>query len=181
MAPGHETTLELLKQRQAQLLERWRALLLESYPEEAARFFGRAGDAFRNPVGHTLANATEAILDGLLSPGSAGDVTEALEAIVRIRAVQQFSAAEALAFVFLLKRVARETLAGIPLDEATWNALGELDSRVDALALTAFEIYAGCRQRIYEIRLREASRRSAALLQRLAGDGPAPLEVETAG
>lgn len=167
MSPEDSTLLELLQRHRPQLLDRWRTLVLDSYPEEAARFFRREQDSFRNPVGRTVMLATATVLDGVLLGHPASDVAEALEAIVRIRAVQQFSAAEAVAFVFLLKRAIREELAGTSSGDVPWRALADLESRIDALALSAFEIYIGCRERIYEIRLNEARRRTATLFERL--------------
>lgn len=169
MATDRTAPLDVLTRRREQVLDRWRDLLLGGYPEEAARFFRGERDGFRNPVGHAVTHATATIVDGLLQGQPPADVAGALEAIVRIRAVQQFSAGEAVSFVLLLKRAVRETLGVPPADEATWRALADVESRIDALALSAFEIYAGCRERIHEIRVREAQRRAAVLFERLAG------------
>ena len=100
---------------------------------------------------------------------------EALEGLVRIRAVQDFSPAEAVAFVFLLKRAAREVLEDVSEQAQSVPArvLSDLEARIDSLALLAFETYTRCREEIFEIRVREAQRRTAALLERFNRETPA--------
>jgi hypothetical protein len=170
---AHDLVLrDVLQPHRSEALDRWRGYVLASYPEEAARFFRKEKDQFKNPVGQSIHRATEAILDGVLLERDAEGVPEALEALVRIRAVQDFSPSEAVAFVFLLKRAVREVLEGASADEPPAQALSDLESRVDALALSAFETYARCREELFEIRLRASKRRVAVLLERFGRESP---------
>ncbi len=170
---AHDLVLrDVLQPHRSEALDRWRGFVLDSYPEEAARFFRKEKDRFKNPVGQSIHRATEAILDGVLLERDAEGVPEALEALVRIRAVQDFSPSEAVAFVFLLKRAVREVLEGASADGPPAQALSDLESRVDALALAAFETYARCREELFEIRLRASKRRVAVLLERFGPEGP---------
>ena len=159
---------DVLQAHRSEALDRWRGFLLDSYPEEAARFFRKEKDRFKNPVGQSIQQATEVLLDGVLLGRDRDGVPEALEGLVRIRAVQDFSPSEAVAFAFLLKRAAREALAE---DEggASPEVLSGLEARVDALALSAFETYSRCREELFEIRLRSSQRRVAVLLERFGG------------
>ena len=50
-----------------------------------------------------------------------------------------------------------------PAGESEREELEELDSRIDALALAAFDVHAACREKIMEIRVDSMRRRSAAL------------------
>ena len=100
----------LLERRRSDVLERWRELLFGSYPAEAVRFFRAERDGFKNPVGHTLARGTATIFDRVVLGRPGDPVSDAIEAIVRIRAVQDFSPSEAVGFVFVLKRAVREAL-----------------------------------------------------------------------
>jgi hypothetical protein len=171
---AHDLVLrDILQPHRSEALDRWRGYVLGSYPEEAARFFRKEKDQFKNPVGQSIHRATEAILDGALLERDAEGVPEALEALVRIRAVQDFSPSEAVAFVFLLKRAVREVLEGASAERPPASLLSELESRVDALALTAFEIYTRCREELFEIRLRASQRRVAVLLERFGREGGA--------
>jgi hypothetical protein len=167
---AHETALrDALGPHRSGILDRWRGLIFDSYPEEAARFFRREKDRFKNPVGQSIQQATETLLDGVLLGEDRAGVPEALEGLVRVRAVQDFSPSEAVAFVFLLKRAVRETLAEAGDGAAPSEVLSGLEARVDALALSAFETYTRCREELFEIRLRSTQRRVAVLLQRFTG------------
>jgi hypothetical protein len=170
----------LLQPRRSEILDRWRALVFGSYPEEAARFFRREKDRFKNPVGQSIHRATETLLDGVLLERAKDGVPEALEAVVRIRAVQEFSPAEAVGFVFLLKRAVREVLTEASPGGLPEDARSELEARIDALALGAFETYTRCREQIFEIRVREAQRRTAGLLERYNRETPAGEPEDTA-
>jgi hypothetical protein len=170
---------DALQPFRSEALERWRRLVFDSYPEEAVRFFRSEKDGFKNPVGHSIHRATERILDGALLGRDADAVPEALETIVRIRAVQAFSPAEAVGFVFLLKRAVREVLEGALPGGLPPGVRSDLEARIDALALSAFEIYTRCREQIFEIRVREAQRRTAALLERFNRETPADRPGET--
>jgi len=169
----HDPVLrDMLQAHRSEALDRWRGFLLDSYPEEAARFFRKEKDRFKNPVGQSIHRATETLFDGALLERDAGGVPEALESLVRIRAVQDFSPSEAVAFVFLLKRAVREVLAGASGEQPSKAALSDLDARVDALALAAFDTYTRCREELFEIRMRASQRRVAALLERYSREVP---------
>jgi hypothetical protein len=157
---------DLLLPHRSEALDRWRGLVLDSYPVEAARFFRAEKDSFKNPVGQSIHTATETLLDGVLLEGGGDGIPEALEGLVRIRAVQDFSPSEAVAFVFLLKRAVREVLAEASEGEPPAAVLRDLETRVDGLALSAFETYSRCREELFEIRLRATQRRVAVMLER---------------
>ncbi len=145
--------------RQA-VAERWLAETLRTYPDETAQFLIRERDPFRNPVGTALREALPVLVNELFGDMDAGSVARALEGVIRIRAVQNFSASEAVGFVFLLKPAVRTGFpAGLEIE-------ANLDRRIDEIALVAFDVYARCREQIYEVRLREAGRRSG-LLERI--------------
>jgi len=77
-----------------------------------------------------------------------------------------------VAFVFLLKRAVREVLEEGSRPSLPARVLSDLEARVDALALSAFETYTRCREDVFEIRVREAQRRTAALLERFNRETP---------
>jgi RsbRD-like negative regulator of sigma factor len=145
------------------IAERWLAETLRTYPDETAQFLTRERDPFRNPVGAALREALPALVDGLFEEMDSGSVARALEGVIRIRAVQNFSASEAVRFVFLLKPALRAELPAGPEIEA------DLDRRVDEIALAAFDLYARCREQIYEVQLHEAGRRSIMLKKIYSG------------
>ena len=143
--------MEALARRRDAILERWFERTVQSYPGEASLFLRSDKDPFRNPVGHTLREGLAILLDEVLGKMDGSRIDAALEAIVRLRAVEDFTPGQALAFVFQLKRIARQEAAG--------GELELFDSRVDEMALLAFDLYMKCREKLYEIKADEARRR----------------------
>ena len=146
-----------------ELLEQWFARTIESYPGETLRFLASEKDRFRNPVGFTLRENLAALVQEILGEMDPARVNSALQAIIRMRAVQNLTAAQGVEFVFLLRPLAAAAAHG--LDTALINA------RIDQLALIAFQEYVRCREQLSEIRLGE-SRRAMAVptaLQRARG------------
>ena len=143
------------------ILDRWREAIVATYPANTASFLRGQKDRFSNPVGHVLRKATEAIIDGLIANVEIASLAPSLDEIIRIRSVQDYTASQAVSFVFLLKQSARE-VAG----EATTEELAAFDARIDQLALTAFDVYTHCREQIHEIRAHEIQKRTHLLLER---------------
>jgi hypothetical protein len=157
---------ELLSQRKGVIAGRWLDRLVESYPADAANFLKKKGDRFANPVGTTLARGTAAAVEALFD-GAAGDaLREALEPMIRIRAVQELSPSSAVAFVFELKEVIREVIGRADRDTAIEDELRRVEARIDRMALLAFDIYAACREQVADIRVSELKRTVAHVLRR---------------
>lgn len=151
----------LLKQRAA-IVERWLEKVHATYPEDSSRFLVAESDRFANPVGQTLREAIGTLVDGFIE-GAADDVAGSLDRIIRIRAVQDFTPSQALAFVFQLKEVVRELVPSSELSEV----IDVLHRRIDELALAAFDIYMTCKEKIYEIRVNEMKNRTFKLVERM--------------
>ena len=156
----------LLREKREAVLQRWVELTFQTYPAETAAFLGRQQDRFRNPVGYatreSLRVLLEALLEGNTAEGgcatqAAAEVTrKALDDIIRIRAVQNFSPADAAGFPLLLKQAVRE-VAECP---DTAEVL-EFFEKIDRLALVAFEVYSQCREQLYQVRVKELVNRQA--------------------
>ena len=152
--------LNLSAEGKQAIAQAWLDVTLSTYPSQSIQFMLHETDGFRNPVGKTLKEGIPLLVDELFGGMDLTRVHRVLEGIVRIRAVQNFSAREAVGFVFLLKRVLHEKLSAAAV------ICLELDGRVDEMALTAFDLYAQCRGQISDIQVNEARRR-VALLQRI--------------
>ncbi|MDP3001478.1 MAG: RsbRD N-terminal domain-containing protein [Bryobacterales bacterium] len=133
------------------VVREWFERTLQSYPEQTSGFLRGEKDPFRNPVGHTLRDGLGVLFDELAGEMDQARITAALDAIVRIRAVQDHTASQAVAFLFLLKEVLR--------DKSPAADLAMLEKRIDRMALLAFDLYMKCREKIYEIKAEEAKRR----------------------
>ena len=143
---------EALAAKRGAVLERWFQAVLATYPEETARFLAGGADPFANPVGHTVREGLGRLYDRFVADVPASELSAAIDGIVRIRAVQEFSPSAAVGFVYTLRGILREELADTALDPADRAAL---ENGVDRLALVAFDVYMQCREKIFEIRVRE--------------------------
>ncbi len=161
---------EALADHRSGIVKEWFELLLQTYPESTTRFLSQEKDPFHNPVGHTLKEGLSNLFDGLMQSKDVTSLTPVLDGIVRIRAVQDFTAGQALAFPFLLKRVIRAEIAA---DIRRYSQeLAALEVRIDELALLAFDLFMKCREQIYESKVKEIKRRSY-IMERVQGKGQA--------
>jgi RsbT co-antagonist protein rsbRD N-terminal domain len=161
----------LLKEQREAVVEGWQDSILASYPAESAAFFKREKDAFHNPIGATVKSSSRVIVDWLAGEAAPEAMEAALDGIVRIRSLQEFTPATAVGFVLDLKRVVRGTIPQGREGEFAADLEG-LDARIEGLLPRAFDCYTACRQRVFELRAREA-RASVSSLLRQAGLVPA--------
>ena len=147
-------------------MQTWLDLLLSTYPPETVRLLKKETNQFANPVGHTFTTALGEILDEFLGENSPEKLAPLLDRIIRIRAVQDFSPSQSLAFIFSLKKIAAEILAEAGEGIEARDDLSAFDAKVDELALLAFDVYMRCRQNLFEVRMREHKDRTYRLLQR---------------
>lgn len=147
-------------ERREAVTQRWFEAVISSYPAETARFLKGQRDRFANPVGASLRRCLAELLDGLVEGRGAEELHEALDGVVRVRAVQDFTPAEALAFVPALKPILGRELGGEPA------SLGVLQARLDDLLLAAVDHYVACREQVWEIRMNEVRNRSIKVLER---------------
>jgi hypothetical protein len=96
----------------------------------------------------------------------ADTIQRALDAIIRIRSVQEFTPSEAVGFIFELKTVIRDVIHAQSQGPQDAHDLTELESRVDQVALLAFDKYTECRERLHQVRTKEIRSRTMSLLQR---------------
>ena len=143
---------EALTAKRGVVLERWFQAVLATYPEETARFLAGGADPFANPVGHTVREGLGRLYDRFVADVPTSELSSAIDGIVRIRAVQEFTPSAAVGFVYTLRKILREELADAALDPA---GQAVLENGVDRLALVAFDVYMQCREKIFEIRVRE--------------------------
>jgi hypothetical protein len=165
---------KLLHEKKTAILKQWFNLVVATYPDESGRFLKYQKDRFANPVGHTLAQALEKLYAEVVAGVDPERAAPPLNEIVRIRAIQNFSPSQAVAFVFILKNVIRETLKEELRKPEFQEDLLLVETRIDQLALQAFDQYMGCREKLYDLKTNELRRQTYRLLQRanIIGDLP---------
>lgn len=173
---------KLLQKDKDAVAQRWLEGLLATYPEESSAAFRRRKDPFANPVGHGLRLATRGIVEALSGGTDAGEIRRHLREILRIRAVQEFSASRAVCFVFDLKEAVRAELGTAARDPRFASELEKLDREIDQIALAAFDVFVECREQVYELRVNEVKRTVSWVAERInrreIGPEPAPVNPQ---
>jgi hypothetical protein len=162
---------DLLKKKKGEILERWFRLILETYSSDTARILRLEKDEFVNPVGATLTRQTEVLYGELLGEMNSERIASALEQILRIRSVQDFSPSQSVLFVPLLKKAIQEELAEQMRGGALFGEWLGLESKIDRIFLLAVDLHGKCRETIYEIRLREMKHQKDRAFKLMARSG----------
>ncbi len=169
----------LLKQNKDAIVKKWLILIFETYPADTAKFMKRQKDPFANPVGNTLSLNLGPLFDELLNEMDYETISSCLYPILRVRAVQPIlSSSQSTGFIFLLKKVIKESLKKELSDKNILKELLSFESKIDELTLIAFDIYLKCREKVYEIKANEERNRTfraferAGLLTEISADGP---------
>lgn len=158
---------EILKSKRSEIIKRWSQLIRDTYPSETSKFLVNQTDQFANPVGAALFRITDQLFDLLVDKDLPWEeAAKILDDFVRIRAVQQFTPSHAVGFVFLLKRAARDRMLDELKNPESWKEFLVFESRVDNLALIAFDVYMRCREKIFEIRATEIRNRTSRIVDR---------------
>lgn len=161
------TLKALLIEKRSAILENWFQAILDTYPPGSVRFFGQKKDQFQNPVGHTISREIEVLYDELLGELEPQKLVPSLEKIMKIRSVQEFSPSQAVGIIFLLKEAVRQVLTDGHNDNRLHDELLEFNRRIDRLVMLAFDVYMMCREKIFDIRMREAKDGTSRLMDRL--------------
>jgi len=157
----------LLQQNREDILGQWTERVIRTYPAHTSQFLAKQKDRFQNPVGHTIEQGLEAVYDEIISTMDTEKLSEALDGVVRIRAVQDFTASQAVEFVFELKAVIRRAVHDAPEGLDNPNLLGDVEMRIDRVALLAFDKYMECRETLHKVQIDEIKNRSTRLLDRI--------------
>jgi len=140
-----------IKKNRDQLLESWFDATINTYPEESARILGKKSDRFDNPIGAVTRETLEDVLNLITEDFSRDGLEQALDPVIRIRAVQTFDPANAVSFVFALKEIGESVIE--KADIINFYRL------VDEMALAAFNRYMKCREDIFLLKATESKRR----------------------
>lgn len=157
---------DLLLQKRSAILKRWFDAILETYPSDTASFLKKQKNQFANPVGHTISEVIEGLYEQLLEGVDSEKASIFLDNIIRIRAIQDFTPSQAVAFIPLLKKIIWEDIKSEIREDQIYNEMLALESKIDDLALLSFDIYMNCREKIYELKARESKNMTFRLLQR---------------
>ena len=145
--------VERLAANDSTIVKKWFDLVVATYPPDTARFFKANRDPFHNPVGKTTLEGLKAAFEALLEGADPGAFDQALDPIIRIRAVQSFSPTQATAFILELKTLIRQIWHKGPIDAQAVADLQEIEDRIDAMLLVAFDVYLKCRETLFQLKV----------------------------
>ena len=139
---------------ESQTLEKWIELFIGSDLHRAGGLRAPKPDPFRNPVCYAIRKSLAQLWEQFLGEMNPEAVDQALDTILRIRAVQDISPSEAVAFITDLRPLIRQLSA--ECDRSL------LETRIDQLALAASDKYQQCCEQVAAVRLHEVERLSHA-------------------
>ncbi|WP_407309086.1 RsbRD N-terminal domain-containing protein [Desulfosporosinus sp. SB140] len=157
---------DLLAKKRSELVSKWIDEILNTYPNDPSGMLRKQRDKFQNPVGHTISVGTDKLFEALLEEKAFVEGMPFLDDIIRVRAVQDFSPSKAMSFIFMLKKVIREELGKEIRQNQIYEELLKFESKIDDLALFAFDIYSGCREQLNELKTEELKRMTFSLLKK---------------
>jgi hypothetical protein len=132
-------------------IDKWFHATLDTYPAQTARILGKDSNRFDNPVGSVTHDALESVFNLIIEDFNDQMLEKELDPVIRIRAVQSFSASEAVSFVFALKKIGENILDA--------SIIREFDKLVDKIALAAFNKFMMCKEEIFLLKAVESKRR----------------------
>lgn len=154
--------LRIFQEKRDVILKKWIASAIGTYPLDTGNILSRKRDRITNPTGYAIEQGLVGALDQLLGDMESHALEAALDPVIRIRSIQDFSASQAVSFVFGLKPILRQLMEPGAADSAQASGLLEMEGRVDRLALIAFDLYVGCREKLFEVRVNELRRNAQA-------------------
>ncbi|PKN07996.1 MAG: hypothetical protein CVU73_09090 [Deltaproteobacteria bacterium HGW-Deltaproteobacteria-8] len=155
-----------IAERSEELAGKWADLILGTYPPETQAVWKSNRELFSNPVGHAIRTAASELIPLLLAWNDADAVAAALTKLVKIRAVQDFAPSQALSFVFLFKKLLRQTFMKELAAKGALEELLAFETRVDNLAVIAFDLYVSARDQVQRMRVEEVKRAHTNIVRR---------------
>ncbi|MBU1341701.1 MAG: RsbRD N-terminal domain-containing protein [Proteobacteria bacterium] len=142
---------QILKKDKESFVKKWFQATINTYPAQTARILGKDSNRFDNPVGAVTHETIKDVFNLITEEFNQEILEKALDPVIRIRAVQSFSAAEAVSFVFALKQIGENLL-----DD---SLIRQFDKLVDQIALAAFNKFMKCKEEIFLLKATESKRR----------------------
>lgn len=155
---------QVLHKSKTRLVKAWFEDIVHTYPDKTAQFLKQQKDQFANPVGTTLHSELGNIFEELLQTESSDNLVNYVDAIIRVRAVQDFSPSSATGIFFSLKKIVRNEFQG--KQEEYLHQLMDFEDKIDQLSQVAFDVYMNCREKIWELKAKEAQNRTKNLLRK---------------
>jgi RsbT co-antagonist protein rsbRD N-terminal domain len=142
---------QTLKKNKDIFIKKWFQATINTYPAQSARILGKDSNRFDNPIGAVTHETIEDVFTLIIEDFDQETLERTIDPLIRIRAVQAFSASEAVSFVFALKEIGEDIIDN--------SLLREFDKLVDRIALASFNKFMKCKEEIFLLKATESKRR----------------------
>lgn len=157
---------KFLTENHARISDQWVAAIINTYPEEGAKFFSGSHNQFANPVGHTFSSNISKMLSKLVNGDPVEECAKELDGILRIRAVQGFKPSVALSFVPALKEIVRREFLKVSSEDSVDGAIYAWNIRVDRLMMLGLDLFMACRETLWQQKANQLYSRTHKLLEK---------------
>lgn len=144
---------EGFRNHREKIVNRWVEYTLSTY--KSSGFFIKESDKFANPVGGNIREALNELFLLLAKGADSQECTPALEQIMSIRSVQEFTPSQAIAPLNAVKHIVREVFTSDNERKELADNLYDFEFAVDLAVLASFDIYMKYRERLYQVRIDE--------------------------
>ncbi len=156
-----------LTEKRSAILKAWHDAILVMSNGSAPGFLEKQSTLIMDAVGYDLERGIGGLLDALLQAVIPDEVSGFLDSMIRIRAADDFTASQAVAFILEVKKAVRKELGNEVLNELQLQEeLSVWDSIIDDLALFAFDIYVRHREAVLELKADEAKKETLWILKK---------------
>jgi hypothetical protein len=159
--------LKYLRENNDKLTGQWIRFVVSSYPEEAGKFLFNGKNKFSNPVGFTFSKELKTIYSELFSNPESAEITNSIENIMQIRAVQDFSPSDTIGIILKLKDIIFKEVSQFLKNPDDYEELLKIDRQIDDLAMKAVDIFVRLRERLINIRAGELKSRFGKIADRI--------------
>lgn len=172
-------TLEYFFSCRETVLEEWITAIFSTYSLQTVGFLRTKKDPFTNPVADMTREAATTVYEAVSGwDKKPADVKAAIDRFVHLRAVQEFLPSEGMLVFYLLKPIIRRHVLPKMQAHGRIEEYLEAESRLDTIALMAFDIYEKARQTVAQNRITEIKNQHAQLVRWAQRVGGSPLDTE---
>ena len=158
---------DIIKKNEEAICEKWLQLIFKLYPPEVSKFFIQKKDQFENPVGYIISKETKNLFKELINDFNPEIFINSLDEIIKINSIQPVSPSHAIGFIFELKNAIRYTIKNEIIEYGLHNKITDFESKIDKLALHAFDCYMNIREKIFNIKIKESKAMTFKLVDRI--------------
>jgi hypothetical protein len=152
---------EAFRNYREKIVNRWIEYTLSTY--NSTEFLSKEKNKFANPIGAAVSESLDRLFVVLSTGGDPEEIKAPVDTLMRVRAVQEFTPAQAVAPLNAVKHITREIFAADKERSRFVQELYDFEFAVDLAVLAAFDIYMESRERLYKVRIAEIKSGSSIL------------------